>query len=163
MRRRAFLAISIMVFAGTAMAFELSYDNFLPLDAEALAEGGIAQAYEQLNPTLRKYIPEPAKIQEKVDSNAPSYSVSCLGRDYFIYGGNDQDESWGRATFALFSILNRQLEGTRYRFFAINAGNDLGGMFLTLEQAEAARKSLPRKADWPYLPVLEAPRYGQFH
>jgi len=145
------------------MAFELNYDNFIALDSEALAEAGIAQAYEELGSSLRKYIPEPAKIQEKVDSDSPSYSVSCLGRDYFIYGGNDQKESWGRATFALFSIVNRQLEGTKYRFFAINAGNDLGGMFLTLEEAKEAKKSLPRRADWPYLPVLEAPWYGQFH
>ena len=110
------------------MAFELNYDNFIALDAEALAEAGIAQAYEELSSSLRKYIPKPAKIQEKVDSDSPSYSVSCLGRDYFIYGGND-----------------------------------LGGMFLTLDEAKEAKKSLPRRADWPYLPVLEAPWYGQFH
>jgi hypothetical protein len=35
--------------------------------------------------------------------------------------------------------------------------------FIPLEQVEEAKKSLPRKADWPYLPVLEAPWYGQFH
>jgi hypothetical protein len=152
-----------VAFAGTAAAFELNYDEFIPLDAEALAEAGIARAYEELGPTLRKFIPEPAKILEKVDNDSPGYSVSCLDKDYFIYGGNDQEESWGRATFALFSIVNRQLESTKYRFFAINGGNDLGGMFLTLEQAEGATRSLPRKVDWPYLPVLEVPWYGQFH
>ena len=89
--------------------------------------------------------------------------VSCLGRDYFIYGGNDQEESWGRAAFALFDIVNRQLEGTKYRLFAINGGNDLSGIFLTVEQAEAARRSLPNRQDWPYLPVLKGPWYGQFH
>ena len=41
--------------------------------------------------------------------------------------------------------------------------NDLGGMFFTLEHAEEAKKFLPRKVDWPYLPVLQAPWYGQFH
>lgn len=145
------------------MAFELNYDEFIPLDAEALAEAGIAQAYEELGPRLRKYIPEPARIQEKVDNDSPSYSVSALGRDYFIYGGDDQREGWGRATFALFSIVNRQLESSKYRFYAINGGNDLGGMFLTPEEAEKAKKSLPRKEDWPYVPTLEAPWYGQFH
>lgn len=163
MKRRVFLAIACAVVAGETMAFELNYDEFIPLDAEALAEAGIAQAYGELGPTLRKYIPEPAQIQEKLDNDSPSYSVSCLGKDYFIYGGNDQDESWGRATFAFFSIVNRQLEGTKFRFFAVNGGNDLGGMFLTPEQAEEARKFLPRKADWPYLPTLDAPWYGQFH
>jgi hypothetical protein len=145
------------------MAFELKYDECVPLDAEALAEAGIAEAYEKLSPQLRKYIPAPAPIQEKVDNNSPSYSVSALGRDYFIYGGDDQDESWGRATFALFSIVNQQLEGTKYRFYAVDGGNQLGGMFLTPEDVEKAKKSLPRKADWPYLPTSEPPWYGQFH
>jgi hypothetical protein len=36
-------------------------------------------------------------------------------------------------------------------------------MFLTPEQAEAAKKSLPRKVDWPYLPVDRQPWYGQYH
>ena len=145
------------------MGYELNYDDFIPLDAEALAEGGIAEAYDELGPSLRKYVVDPAKVEEAIDSNSPSYSVSCSGKNYFIYGSDDQEESWGRATFAFFSIVNRQLEGTQYRFYAINGGNDLGGMFLTPEQVERAKRSLPRKADWPYLPVLVAPWYGQFH
>jgi hypothetical protein len=145
------------------MGFELNYDEFIPLDAEALAEAGIAQAYEELCPKLQRFITEPARIEENIDSNAPSYSVAALGRNYFIYGGDNHEESWGRATFTLFSIVNRQLEGTKYRFYAINGGNDLGGMFLTEVEAEKARKSLLRKEDWPYLPTSEAPWYGQFH
>lgn len=31
---------------------------------------------------------------------------------------------------------------------------------MTLDEAIA---ELRRKTDWPYLPVLEAPWYGQFH
>jgi protease I len=90
--------------------------------------------------------------------------VSCLGTDYPIYAKGDEDESWGRATFALFDIVNRQLAKTPYRFFAINGGNDLGGMFLTPAQAEAAKKSLPRKQDWRYgghgcMELLRLPRF----
>ena len=90
-------------------------------------------------------------------------AVSCLGTDYPIYAKGDEDESWGRATFALFDIVNRQLAKTPYRFFAINGGNDLGGLFLTPPQAEAAKKSLPRKQDWPYLPSANKPWYGRYH
>jgi hypothetical protein len=79
-----------------------------------------------------------------------------------IYGGDEENDSWGRATFALFDIVNRHLAGTPYRFFATNGGNDLGGMFLTLEQAEEAKRSLPRKLAWPYVPVFKAPWYGQY-
>lgn len=143
----------------------LNYDEFIPLDAEELAERGIARAYEQLGPALRKHITVPAEVQEKIDhaNNSPSYSVSCLGKDYFIYGEGDHQESWVRATFAFFDIINRQLADTPYRLFAFNGGNELGGMFLTSEQAEKARESLAHKTDWPYLPELQSPWYGQFH
>jgi hypothetical protein len=163
MKRLTLLFVAGSLLWGKGMAFQLNYDELIILDAEDLAEAGIKWAYEELRPTLRKYVGSSAELRELIDNENPSYSVSCLGKEYFIYGGDDQEESWGRATFALFDIVNRQLAHTRHRFFAINGGNDLGGMFLTLEQAEAARKSLPRKADWPYLPVIEAPWYGQKH
>jgi len=50
-----------------------------------------------------------------------------------------------------------------YRFYAINGGNDLGGILLMQDECEAARKSLLRKEDWPYLPTPEHPWYGQNH
>jgi hypothetical protein len=50
-----------------------------------------------------------------------------------------------------------------HRFCAINGGNDLGGMFLTPDQAKEAQKALPNKKDWPYLPTDEDPLYGQYH
>jgi hypothetical protein len=62
-----------------------------------------------------------------------------------------------------FKIINDQLAKSEYRLYAINGGNDLGGMFLTQPECEAARKSLPRKDDWPYLLTLEHPWYGQLH
>lgn len=34
---------------------------------------------------------------------------------------------------------------------------------LTPAEAEAAKKSLPRKVDWPYLPDAKQPAYGQYH
>jgi hypothetical protein len=148
---------------GSSVAFELHYDELINLDAEDLAEAGIKQAYEELGPALCKYVHSAAELRDEIDNDVPRYSVMCLGMEYFVYGGDEENESWGRATFALFDIVNRQLTGTPYRFFAINGGNDLGGMFLTLEQAEEAKRSLPRKLDWPYLPVLRAPWYGQYH
>ena len=64
---------------------------------------------------------------------------------------------------ALFSIVNDQLGKAGHRFYAFHAGNDLAGMFLTPAQVEAATQSLPRKTDWPYLPRMEHPWYGQPH
>jgi hypothetical protein len=62
---------------------------------------------------------------------------------------DDEGQPWGRAAYAFFKIINDQLRKSEYRFYAINGGNDLGGMFLAQPECEAARRSLPRKEDWP--------------
>src|SRR5262245_26708351 len=148
------------------MAFTLNYDDAIPLDVEALAEGSVAEAYESLLPKLRQFIKNPAKIEEDRDDDAPSYSVRCGDRQFRIYAPNldeGQGNSWGRATVALFSIVNEQLKNATHRFYAINGGNDLFGMFLTPAEATAAQMSLANKRDWPYLPKDEEPRYGRYH
>lgn len=168
MNRRTFVKRGVWIGAAicavrSSMAAELNYDEMIPLDAEALAETGVKAAYERLLPALRKYVASPAEVSELIDHDVPSYAVTCMGTKYPIYDQGDQDESWGRATFALFDIVNRQLATAPRRLFAINGGNDLGGMFLTPAEAEAAKKSLPRKTDWPYLPDAKQPAYGQYH
>ena len=148
------------------MSFTLDYDRWIHMDAEDLAETGIREAYDRLLPELRKYVPRPAPIEEVIDNDTPRYSVKCGGKGYAIYGPElDEagENSWGRATFAFFRIVNEQLAGSEYRFYAINGGNDLGGMFLTPAQARASRDLLLRPQDWPYLPTDEPPWYGQHH
>jgi hypothetical protein len=134
-----------------AAAVELNYDELVHLDAEDLAETGMKHAYDALLPALKRYVATPATLDELIDPDVPSYRVRCQSVEYLIYDYSARNDaevvSWGRATVAFFSIVNRQLAGTKYRFFAFNSGNDLGGMFLTVEQAEAARKSLPRRTD----------------
>jgi hypothetical protein len=148
------------------MSFTLNYDDAILLDAEALAEGGIAEGYESLLPKLRQLIKNPSVIEEDRDDDTPSYSVSCGGSEFEIYSPDlDEQEgnSWGRATVALFAIVNEQLKNATHRLYAINGGNDLFGMFLTPTDAAAAQKSLPNKRDWPYLPKDDGPWYGQYH
>jgi hypothetical protein len=148
------------------MDLRLNYGKLIHLDAEELAEGGIRKAYLSILPQLRQYVPEPAEVLELVEQSAQSYLVKCQGVEYLIYsprlpGG--EGESWGRATHALFKIINDQLAMSKYRMFAINGGNDLGAMFLSQFEVETARRSLSRKEDWPYLPTSEHPWYGQPH
>jgi len=148
------------------MKFTLDYDKMLFLDAETLAEAGIKETYQSMAPVLGQYVAEPAQVQEVVDNDAPSYVVKCGDLEYVIYSPTlpeEEGQSWGRATHAFFKITNDQLAQSEYRLYAINGGNDLGGMFLTQPECEAARKSLPRKEDWPYLPTPEHPWYGQYH
>lgn len=66
----------------------------------------------------------------------------------------------GKGDLFLFLCINQQLTNTDVLFYAINADNDLGGMFLTALEVEQAQKLISSKKDWPYIPTLEAPWYG---
>lgn len=113
-----------------------------------------------------RYISAAEEVREVVDNDALSYIVRCGDQEYLIYSPevpNDDGQSWGRAAYAFFKIVNNQLTKSEYRLYAINGGNDLGAMLLTQSEYEAARRSLPEKRDWPYLPTLDHPWYGQYH
>ena len=124
-----------LVFLGAGSANRqpvLDYDQLILLDAENLAEGGVKEGYAKVFSALQKHVKTPAVVTEAADHDRPKYSVFSSGIRYEIYGpGVAEGHSWGNATFALFSIVNRQLSGSTHRFYAINGGNDLGGMFLT--------------------------------
>jgi hypothetical protein len=143
----------------------LNYDELIFLDAEELGEGSIAATYHsEIAPALQRYGVTPASVAEEFDADHTSYRVVSQGKTYVVYSPEidiSAGQNWVNATFALFDIVNRQLENTPYRFYAINGGNDLGGMFLTEEACDDAIISLPRKSDWPYLPTPDAPWYGQ--
>jgi hypothetical protein len=119
--------------------FMLDYDKMLLLDAEDLAEGGILQSYQSIREILSRYVAEPAQIQEVIDDDKPSYVVRCGEQEYVIYSPalpDDEGQSWRRAAHAFFAIVNDQLSQSERRLYAINRGNDLGGMFLTQVSAK---------------------------
>jgi hypothetical protein len=117
------------------MSDTLDYDKMVLLDAEDLAEAGILEAYESMLPELQEYVPQPVQIEEFTDNDVGRYAVKCGTRQFIIYAPNLDD----------------------------NGGNDLGGMFLTPSQAEAAQKALPNQTAWPYVPKDEPDWYGQYH
>lgn len=122
----------------------LDYEQMISLDAEDLAELGIKKAYDAMQPTLQQYVTTITPVSEMIDEETGRYSVVANGVQYDVYPpSGDEDNSWGLAACALFDIVNRQLVNSDYKFYAINGGNDLGGMFLTQEQYRAAIRSLP--------------------
>lgn len=150
--------------APLVQAAPLDYDQLILLDAESLAETGIKEAYERVLPALRKYVAQHAPLEELIDRDTPAYAVRALGTRHEIYSpGTSQEQSWANATFVLFYLVNRQLADQLPKFYAINSGNDLGGMFLTDTQYQAAMASLKTKSDWPYIPTQDAPWYGKPH
>ena len=145
---------------------QLDYEKMILLDAEDLAEQGIDQAYQRVLPELAKYVTHPVELTEIMDTDLPSYKIRCNGQEYLIYSAEEPDterESWGRAAYAFFHVVNKQLVGTGVQLYAINNGNDLGGLFLTPEEAKSAQEVILRKTDWPYIPEPDEPWYGQFH
>jgi hypothetical protein len=158
--------VAIFPFFANSEAFALDYDKAIQLDAEELAETGIKAAYDVIIPSLTQYVKDPTTIEEIIDPEAPSYAIRVSGREYVIYspGLPDEGHSWGTATYVLFKAINDQLQHADVRFYALNGGNDLFGIFLSHEEAEKAKRSPDlRPTDWPYLPTSEYPWYGQFH
>jgi hypothetical protein len=143
---------------------EIDYDVAISLDAEDLAEVGIQDAYRRLAPHLATYGVQASPITETIDEARGAYNVKFDGCRYTISGPSvSEGDSWGLATYALFDIVNRQMPGTDIRLFALSGGNDLFGIFMSPLQAEHARRALPRKTDWPYLPTSEPKWFGMWH
>ena len=149
-----------------AMSQELDYSSAIHLDAEALAEQGIAESYANVQPLLKTYGVVPLVVGEQIQAEKGIYAVTAGGHVQQIFPsplGGGEYESWGVATVAFFDIVNRQLIKSPVRFYALNSGNDLMGIFLTERQVEAAKRSLKRRSDWPYLPTMQTPWFGQYH
>ena len=82
-RQFAIVLAAILVVAGVAagsiwwprkhaMPYKLDYDRLIQLDAEDLAETGIAEAYQEFLPELRKEYPQVEVIpMAELDLNAP--------------------------------------------------------------------------------------------
>jgi hypothetical protein len=139
----------------------LDYDSAIILDEEELAEGDIRRAYEEeVLPRLTAYLAEPWQLSEVMDSATPSYAVAAGGRSYAVHGPGIEENSWGRATFALFDIVNRQLAAAPVWLYALNGGNELMGIVLTETEAARAQAALPPR-DRPWLPSADPPSYGQ--
>ena len=144
---------------------EIDYDLAIALDAEDLAEQGLRLLYtEDVAPALAERGVTPASLQEDIDTTTGRYVVEANGVRYQIAGPTiDEADSWGNATFALFDIVNRQLVEMDFTFYALNGGNDLFGIFMSPDDAERARRALPRKTDWPCI-VTPEPRWnGAYH
>lgn len=144
----------------------LDYDKAFFLDAEDLAEQGIGEAYDELKPHLVSFVEDVAEILEQFDPDTGEYSVRSQDAEYQVSAPNIPDgegSSWGRAAFALFSMVNAQLQDTDVRLYALNGGNDLQGIFLSASEYEEAMAESPDARDRPYLPTPEHPWYGQAH
>lgn len=60
-----------------AMSQELDYTSSVHLDAEGLAEQGIAQGYANIQPLLKTYSVVPLVVGEKIQADKGIYAVTA--------------------------------------------------------------------------------------
>ncbi len=138
---------------------ELNYESMVPLDAQALVEEGLLDAYQLLLPQLREYGVKPGILEEEVIDD-DLWIARHQGEEYAIRASPDDPRGWASATFALFRIVNRELIDNEFGFYAVNGGNDLLGAFLTRDEYECSRRALGNERDWPYTPTNSPPHFG---
>ncbi len=144
----------------------IDYETVIHLDAEFLAETGMAQAYEGLQKQSGdlgvRWAPmrEMWDGQEKGYDGGENYRVEVNGKVYPVFGSRPNDDYWAMATATFFDVVNSQLSERPFKFYALYAGNDLHAVRLTPEQFERAK--LYHKQPWnrPYIPNYTPPNYG---
>jgi hypothetical protein len=152
--------------AAQAAADPIDYDKVILLDAESLAEGGIGEAYAELIAEAGDLGVDWLPIEENWDGKeegydgGSNYRVTLGGRTDFVFGNPPSENPWGMATTTFFDIVNRQLVGRPFKFYALTGGNDLKAVLLTDEEFEAALRYHAGTLDVPYLPNKTPPHHG---
>lgn len=152
--------------AAQAAADPIDYDKVIHLDAESLAEMGIADAYAELIAGAGDLGVDWLPIEENWDGKeegydgGSNYRVTLGGRTDFVFGNPPSGNPWAMASATFFDIVNRQLVGRPFKFYALLGGNDLQAVLLTDEEFEAAQKYHAGTIDVPYLPNKTPPNYG---
>jgi len=156
------LAASSPGHSQSEIAPAIDYDQAVSLDSEDLAEQGMKEAYDRLAPSLVALGVSPEPISEAVDSVAPTYKVTFRGQTVDLWQTPSEGLSWCRAGRVFFEIVNAQLK-PGLRFYALNNGNDLHGIFLTDADYARAMTEIDKKTDRPFIPTEEPEWCGQPH
>ncbi len=129
------------------------------LDAEDLAEGGIAQTLNDMTPLLASLGVNPPKI-ETIEEDGYTYRLRIGSKTYDVYTPENHQDSWALAFIATVQIVNDLLpEGQT--FYAFYGGHDGYGIIMPPE-TKPFFDILPKR-DRPYIPVNVPPWYGQPH
>jgi hypothetical protein len=137
-------------------------------DSEDLAEGGIAEAVNELQPLLaRMGVLLEDDAEDEIDERR--YVVRAGGREYVIYDLDAADaldiedemlRMWVLAWTRTIRILNDLLEDAKSPE-RVYAGYEHQLWFLTSAQFDAVTEVLGGSRSRPYVPTEEPPRYGE--
>jgi hypothetical protein len=145
---------------GNMRAVELNYDHAILLDAEDLAEGGINKAIETIQADLNR-AKIPVKLSAVKETHGEIGSIEYKNKTIVFFDSEKEnnDHLWALATYALFFVVNDQLEDSGYKLYAVNGGNDLVGFLLRDNEYRAAIK-VTDVDNRPYLPSDKPPMFG---
>ena len=135
--------------------FEIEWPTLIPLDAEALCETGIEEAYSRVSIHLSELV-TPKKISQ-VDTDNDDYIIKFENKTFPVYIHNENTNTldcWEIATGVFFQIVNEQLVDSEIRFYAVYGGNDLFGGFMKPKLVQQIKDAMPgSQNEWPYLPT----------
>ncbi len=139
--------------------------RFFLADAEDLAEYGIKSFLDEVESYLRKHGVTKLDVTEDGYDDGNYYNVTVNGELFKIWDAANGEESWGKASFATFNIINTLLKqaGSSERVYAYNGGNDLGFIFLTDFQHRLLMQFPEAKTnphEMPYVMVDNGSGYG---
>jgi hypothetical protein len=139
------------------------------VDAEDLAEGGVAAFLEEVKPFLQRLgVAVPPLVDHITveytllagEDQLPIWTRDDFNRDL----DNEPGRIWGVSSARTVQILNQWLQkaDSAERAYGVNGGNDFFVLFLTPELFSLIeRYSADSSQDAPYTPNLEYPRFGQ--
>jgi hypothetical protein len=144
----------------------IDYEMAIPLDAESLAETGMKEAYEELQRQSGDIGVKWAPMRELWDGQdegydgGENYRLEVSGKIYPVFGSAPTNDPWSVATATFFDVVNSQLSESPFKFYGVNAGNDLHVVRLTAEEFEEAKLYHKGSPYCPYLPDYLPPKYG---
>ncbi len=144
----------------------INYELAIHLDAESLAEMGMKEAYVELQRQSVDIEVQWAPMREMFDGKnegfdgGANYRVEVNRKVYPVFGSTPANDPWAVATATFFDVVNSQLSDFPFKFYAINAGNDLYAIRLTAEEFKRAQLYHMGSPYGPYLPNYTPPNYG---
>ena len=128
--------------AGYLFGWEETYRDF-HADGEDLAEGGVGQFFNELEPFLLKQGVQITQISE--DFNELGYRIEVNGTLYTIYDQQEleSEDIWTLATNRAFGIINDLLTQAQSneRIYFLYEGNDQRAIVLTPDMFELIQKT----------------------
>lgn len=142
----------------------IPYAEALDLDAERLAELGMIEVYDEIEPVITSLGGKPDSFREIADPDTGAYAIEHRGTIHAVSGGNiDPYQGQGNAAALFFEIVNRSMAGTKHRLYALGHGNDMQGVFLTKPQFDLAVRLYKDTKNAPFVPTRNPPSFGMPH